>query len=56
LKLNLKNKGINNLEIFMNSTFNDLFTKLHNKNYINKFESLVKFEYELEELINKKCD
>jgi hypothetical protein len=56
LKINLKNKGIKHLEIFMNCIFKDLFFKLHNKMCINNFESLVKFEDELEELINKKCE
>ena len=56
LKINLKNKGIKHLEIFMNCIFKDLFAKLHNKNCINNFESLVKFEDELEDLINKKCE
>ena len=56
LKLSLKNKGIKDIQIFMNCIFKDLFAKLHNKNIINNFESLVEFEGELEELINKKCD
>jgi len=56
LKLSLKNKGIKHLEIFMNCIFKDLFSKLHNKKCINKFENLIEFENELEELIQKKCD
>ena len=56
LKLSLKNKDIKHIEIFMNCIFKDLFDKLHNKNCINNFEDLVKFEGELEELINKKCE
>ena len=56
LKISLKNKGIKHLEIFMNCIFKDLFVKFLNKKCINNFESLLKFEDELEELINKKCE
>jgi hypothetical protein len=56
LKLSLKEKDIKDIEIFMNCIFKDLFSKLHNKNCIKKFENLIEFEKELEELINKKCD
>ena len=56
LKINLKNKGIKHLEIFMNCIFKDLFVKLHNKKCIKNFEGLLEFEDELEELINKKCE
>ena len=55
LKLELENKGIKNIEIFMNCIFNDLFDKLHNQKCINKYDDLIKFEDELEELIKQKC-
>ena len=54
LKAELEKKGIKHLEIFMNCVFNDLFDKLHDQECINNFEDLVKFEDELEELINLK--
>ena len=55
LKVELKNKGIKHLEIFMNCVFKDLFDKLHNQKCINNFEDLIKFEVELEDLIQEKC-
>ena len=56
LKVELENKGIKNIDIFMNCVFKDLFDKLHNKKCINNFEDLVTFEDELEELIKVKCN
>jgi len=55
LKVELENKGIKNLEIFMNSIFKDLFEKLHYQECIDNFEDLIKFEDELEKLIQEKC-
>jgi len=56
LKVELVKKDIKNIEIFMNCVFYDLFNKLHNKECINDFDELVKFEDELEELIKQKCE
>ena len=56
LKVELENKGIKNLEIFMNCIFKDLFEKLHNHECIDKFEELITFEDELEKLIQEKCE
>ena len=56
LKVELSIKDINNIEIFMNCVFKDLFEKLNNKECIENFEDLIKFEDELEKLIQKKCE
>jgi hypothetical protein len=56
LKVELENKGIKYLEIFMNCIFKDLFEKLHNQECIDKFEDLINFEDELEKLIQEKCE
>ena len=56
LKVQLEDIGIKNVEIFMNCVFKDLFEKLHEKECINKFEELIKFEDELEKLIREKCE
>ena len=56
LKVELENKGIKYLEIFMNCIFKDLFEKLHNQECIDKFEDLINFENELEKLIQEKCE
>ena len=55
LKVELEKIGIKHLEIFMNCVFKDLFKKLHDQECINNFEDLVKFEDELEKLIQEKC-
>ena len=56
IKKELKLKGIENIEIFMNYIFKDLFEKLHEKECINNIEALIKFEDELEKLIQEKCE
>ena len=56
LKVELEKIGIKHLEIFMNCVFKDLFQKLHDQECINNFEDLVKFEDELEKLIQEKCN
>ena len=56
LKAELENKGIKNLEIFMNCVFNDLFDELHNQECITKIEDLIKFEDKLEKIIDQKCE
>ena len=56
LKVELEKIGIKHLEIFMNCVFKDLFQKLHDQECINNFEALVKFEDELEKLIQEKCN
>ena len=56
LKVELSYKGINNIEIFMACVFKDLFEELHNKECINNFEDLIKFEDELEKIIQEKCE
>ena len=38
----------------MNEVFNDLFNKLHEQECINSYEDLIKFEDELEKLIQNK--
>ena len=40
----------------MNFIFRDLFSKLHDKKCINTYEELIKFENELEELIQEKFE
>ena len=54
LQKELEKKGIREIDIFMNFIFQDLFNKLHDKECINKYEDLIEFEEELEELIQKK--
>ena len=56
LKVELENKGIKHLEIFMNFIFKDLFDKLHKKKCIDEFKKLVEFEEELETIIQEKCN
>ena len=56
LIVELSNKGINNIEIFMNCVFKDLFEELHNQECITKFEDLIKFEDKLNKLIQEKCE
>ena len=56
LKVELSYKGIDNIEIFMACVFKDLFEELHIKECINNFEDLIKFEDELEKIIQKKCE
>ena len=56
LKVELENKGIKQIEIFMNFVFKDLFDKLHKRKCIDNFEDLVEFEKELEKLIEEKCE
>jgi len=51
LQKELEKKGIKQIGIFMNYIFKDLFDKLHNRECINNFEELIKFENELEKLI-----
>ena len=50
----LEKKGIKKIDIFMNFIFNDLFKALHNKKCITNFEDLIKFENDLEKLIQDK--
>ena len=50
----LKNKGINKINIFMNFTFKELFYKLHDREYIDKYDDLFDFEKDLEQLIQEK--
>ena len=40
----------------MNFSFKDLFNKLHDKEWINDYKELIKFENELEELIIEKFE
>ena len=56
LQKELEKKGIKEIEIFMNFIFRDLFSKLHDKKCINTYEELIKFENELEELIQEKFE
>ena len=44
------------MEIFMNIIFKDLFNKLHEKECITDYEVLIKFENDLEELIQEKLE
>ena len=53
LKKELENKGIKYVEIFMDFIFKDLFEKLHKQECINNYEDLIKFENELEILIQE---
>ena len=54
LQNELDKKGIKQIEIFMDFIFKDLFKKLNKKECINNFEDLIKFENELEKLIQEK--
>ena len=54
LNKELEKKGIKKIDIFMNFIFNDLFKVLHNKKCITSFEELIKFEIDLEKLIQDK--
>ena len=54
LKKELEKKGIKEIEIFMNCIFKDLFEKLHEQECINDYETLIKFENELDTLIQGK--
>ena len=54
LQKELEKKGIKEIEIFMNFIFKDLFIKLHEKECIKNYEDLIKFENDLEELIQEK--
>ena len=56
LKKELENKGIKCVEIFMDFIFKDLFEKLHKQECINNYEDLIKFEKELETLIQENLD
>ena len=56
LENELEKKGIKEIEIFMNFIFKDLFNKLHDKECINKYEDLIKFEEEIEILIQEKLE
>ena len=55
LILELEKKRIDNIEIFMNCVFNDLFKQLNERECITKFEDLIKFEDELEKIIQNAC-
>ena len=50
-KKELEKKDIKEIEIFMNYIFQDLFNKLHEQECINDYETLIKFENELNTLI-----
>jgi len=56
LKSQLALKDINNIEIFMNCVFKDLFEKLHNQHCIKNHKDLIEFEDNLEKLIQGKCE
>ena len=56
LKKELEKKGIKEIEIFMNCIFIDLFKKLHEQECIDDYETLIKFEKELDRLIQGKFD
>ena len=55
LILELEKKRIDNIEIFMNCVFNDLFKQLNERECITKFEDLIEFEDELEKIIQNTC-
>ena len=54
LKNELKNKGINSIDIFINYTFKGLFYKLHAKEFIDNYDELIEYEKELEQFIQEK--
>ena len=54
LKKELKNKGIDSIDIFMNYIFKDLFYKLHTKDCIENYDELIEFEKELDKFIQEK--
>ena len=54
LEKELEKEGIKKTEIFMNVIFKDLFNKLHNQKCIDNYDNLIKFEQELEILIQEK--
>ena len=51
LKIELNNKGINNIELFMNYIFNDLFNKLNENKNIKEYQAFKKLEKVLHNLI-----
>lgn len=54
LKKELLKKEIDSIEIFMNFTFKDLYTKLNLEECISDYESLISFEEKLEGVIKDK--
>ena len=55
LILELEKKRIDNIEIFMNCVFSDLFKQLNERECITKFQDLIEFEDELEKIIQNAC-
>ena len=56
IKFELKKLDITAIELFMNYIFSDLFSTLNKHESINNYKDLIKFEKELDELINKKIN
>jgi len=56
LQKELEKKGIKEIKIFMNFIFKDLFNKLYDKECIKEYEDLIKFESELDKLIQEKLE
>ena len=56
LKEELYKKKINNIELFMNYIFSDLFNLLNSQQEIKVYKTYIELENKLDELINKKID
>jgi len=54
LQNELEKEGIKKTEIFMEVVFKDLFNKMHDKECIDKYDELIDFEDDLEQIIQEK--
>ena len=54
LKNELSKEKINNIDIFINYTFKDLFNKLHARERIDNYDDLIEYEKELDQFILEK--
>ena len=52
----LEKKGIKRIELFMNLVFKELFTLLHEKECIEKYDELIDFEVDLEKIIQQNIE
>ena len=52
----LEKKGIKRIELFMNLVFKELFSLLHEKECIEKYDELIDFEVDLEKLIQQNIE
>ena len=52
----LEKKGIKRIELFMNLVFKELFSLLHEKECIEKYDELIDFEVDLEKIIQQNIE